>query len=282
MSKNRLIGTLILAALATKPQAAFATPLSYTGGTVSQDFNGLPTNVTNPVQTITGRGPHEFSAVTGASGLDGWQFANPSGTSSSTEFRSHDGSQAGNTGRGSISFGTNGSTDRALGALATSNQIPVFGLVLVNNSLVTYDSVSLAYTGEQWRRGNVASPNKLFFAYAVGGASISSGTFTGVAALDVTAPNAQAAPTEVALNGNLATNQVSLSATLTNLNWAPGQQLVLRWTAQDQSGQDDGIGIDNLSFAAHPVPEPASMALAMSGAVALVGLALRRRLRVQA
>jgi hypothetical protein len=41
----------------------------------------------------------------------------------------------------------------ALGALSTSNQIGKFGLVLVNNSTDTYDSFSLSYTGEQWRRG---------------------------------------------------------------------------------------------------------------------------------
>lgn len=264
----------VAAFLAVGALSAQAAPLPYIGGTITQNFDGLPTNVTNPTQTIAGRGPHEFSLVNAATGMDGWQLANPSGSSTSTEFKSHNGSLAGSSGRGVISYGSNGSTERALGALATSNQINTFGLVLVNNSNTTYSGFDLSYTGEQWRRGDVTTPNTLAFAY--GEAASIGGTLTSFPALGFSSP-VTGGPTEVALDGNLPANQVAVAGTVTGLDWAPGETLVLRWSINDLSGQDDGLGIDNLSFVAHPVPEPSTIAL---GAAALVGLALAARRRV--
>ena len=84
-------------------------------------------------------------------------------------------------------------------------------------------------------------------------------------------------PTEVALDGNLPANQVAVAGTVSGLDWAPGETLVLRWSITEQDGQDDGLGIDNLSFIAHPVPEPSTLALA---AAALLGLAVAARRRV--
>lgn len=256
--------------------AAQGAPLSYTGGNYTQDFDGLPQsgNV-----SLTGRGPHELQGVLSSIGVEGWQIANPDGSSATTEFRAQNGSQSGSAGRGVVSFGTTGSSDRALGALATSNQISTFGLVLVNNTDAVLDSFTLEYTGEQWRRGNVASPgNSLSFAYAVGPAvTIGSGTFVDVAELSFNSPNNQVAPTEVALDGNLAANQVAILGTVSGLNWLPGERLVLRWAAEDIGGQDDGLAIDNLTFSAKPVPEPASACMAAVGAVALAVVARRVR-----
>jgi hypothetical protein len=261
---------LCLAATST-PAAAF----SYTGGAYTQNFDGLPTNITNASQVITGKGPHEFSVVSKAAGLDGWQLANPGGSSSDTEFRSQDGSLSGSTGRGVLSLGTNGSAERSLGTLATSNQISTFGLVLKNDSSQTFTEFTLSYTGEQWRRGDVTSPNKLAFSFGEGagiGASL-----TNFAALNFTAPNTQATPTNVALDGNINANRTAITSTVTGLNWAPGETLVLRWAGQDQSGQDDGLAIDDLTFAAHVVPEPSTAALALLGAVGVLCGAWRRR-----
>jgi hypothetical protein len=207
-------------------------------------------------------------AVNAVTGLTGWQ-ANNLGTSATSEFRSQDGSLAGSSGRGIMSFGTNGSTDRSLGALPTSNQINNFGLVLVNNSSDTYDSFDLSYVGEQWRRGEPGVINTMTFAYGVGATDIGS-SLTSVAGLSFSNPNNQASPTEVALNGNLAINQVAVSGSITGLNWAPGQTLVLRWALGEATGQDNGLGIDDVEFIAHAVPEPSTFVL---GALALAGLA---------
>jgi hypothetical protein len=262
-------------AMAVLSAVAHAAPLSYSGGTYTQNFDGLPTNATNASQTVTGRGPHEFSVVTNltAGSMDGWQFANPTGSGANTEFKSHDGSLSGSAGRGVISFGTNGAADRALGTLATSNQISTIGLVLQNNSANTFTQFTLSYIGEQWRRGTVPAPNTLAFAYGL--ASGIDGSLTNASSLDFIAPNTQVT-TDVALDGNLTGNQTAKSDTITGLNWGPGQTLVLRWSGQDQTGNDDGIGIDTLSFTA-AVPEPTSFSLF---AIAMtLGAFARRRSR---
>lgn len=251
---------------------AAAAPLSYTGGTYVQNFDTLPSTGSG---NASGRGPHELVPVwSGATGLVGWQFANPSGNSSSTEYRAQNGSQSGSSGRGVVSFGSTGSSDRAIGALATSNQISTFGLVLINNTPNDLTSITLSFVGEQWRRGDVSSPNTLAFSYGLG-SSIGAGGLTAYAPLNFVSPNTQASPNEVALDGNLAGNQTALSATITGINWGVGESLVLKWTGQDLSGQDDGLAIDNLTFTA--VPEPSSLALSVLGLAGIVGMVIRRR-----
>lgn len=246
--------------------------ISYSGGIYAQDFDTLPitTGAGSDTVTVTGRGPHALNAAFGVTGLDGWYGANPGGSSENTEFRAQAGNIGGGGGRGVLSLGAAGSSDRALGALSTSNQINSFGAVFINDTADTLTEFTLLYTGEQWRRGSVPAPNGLFFFFGLG-ASIDDAT-TAFNALDFIAPNTQGAPTEVALDGNDPLNSALISGTITGLNWLPGTSLAIRWNAQDQTGQDDGVAIDSLRFSA-AVPTP--------GALALLGLggamALRRR-----
>jgi hypothetical protein len=256
----------LVAALAT---AARAAPLGYTGGTLTEDFDTLPTNVTNPSQTGLPKTAFDINpAITNLTGLTGWQANNKLGSSSSSEFRAHDGSLSGSGGRGILSYGTNGSTERALGALPTSNQINHFGLVLVNNSTDTYGSFDLSYVGEQWRRGEPGVTNTMTFAYGY-----ASDMLVDVPALSFSNPNNQAAPTEVALDGNDPLNQVAVTGTISGFAWVPGATLTVRWAMSEGSGQDNGMGIDDFEFTAHVIPEPSTLAL---GALALVGLCAYR------
>jgi hypothetical protein len=231
--------------------------LSYTGGTYTNHFDGLPSatsSATAPSQTVTGRGPFAFTVLTGtmeATGMTGWQFANPTGTSTDTEFRAQDGSQTGSAGRGVISFGTDLSTERALGTLATGNQIPVFGLVLHNDTSAALSQLTLAYVGEQWRRGTVTTADSLAFEYGVATALDATG-LTADPELDFASPNTQASPTDVAVDGTLPANRHALGKTISGLSWPAGGTLVLRWTASQGSGHDDGLAIDDFSFSAAP------------------------------
>lgn len=259
-------------AVLTVTASAVAGPLSYTGGTYTQNFDTLPST---GASSVANRGPNyinpSWSGVTG-SNLEGWQFAQPLGTATTTEYRAQNGSLSGSGGRGVVSFGTTGSSDRALGSLTTSNQIPTFGLVLTNNTAQVLTSFTLSFTGEQWRRGDRVDPqNTLFFSYGL--ASDIGASLTDYSALDFTSPTA--APLNSALDGNLPANQTAKSATITGLNWGVGQTLVLKWTSDEASGQDDGLAIDNLSFSA--VPEPSSFALAAVGLVGAAGIVWRRR-----
>jgi hypothetical protein len=269
-----LIAGLWLAIEGATAEAAYL----YGGGAYAQDFDTLPT--TNPATTsLSGKGPHALNTAFGVSGLDGWYGANPGGSSTSTEFRAHDGSLSGSSGRGVLSLGTTGSTERALGVLSTSNQINSFGLVLQNNTGATIDSVDISFVGEQWRRGDITTGtyDSLTFAYLVSSdanANILDSGFTDVAGLSFTSPNTQTSPTNVALDGNAAGNKLSLSGTLGGLNWTAGNYLVLRWSGVDLSGQDDGLAIDTFRLTGNPVPEPSTLALLL--ALATAGLLVRR------
>jgi hypothetical protein len=215
--------------------------------------------------------------------MEGWYFANSdAGSSTDTEFRAQDGSLAGSGGRGAISFGTTGSTERALGALPTSNNVNSFGLHLINNTSDTFASIDISFVGEQWRFGDRTVPNTLAFSYGVNQLvdTIQSGTgLTSVSQLDFSSPIFNDPTTDTALDGNLPANQTAKSHTIGGLNWQPGQSLILRWVIDQESGQDAGLAIDNLSLTANaaPIPEPSGLVIAGLGLMGLLGFRRRRR-----
>ncbi len=214
--------------------------ISYTGGAYSQNFNTLPATGTF---TIVGPGPHAFSAAPiNASGLTGWSFALvPGSTADDARFTIG----SGTTSSGSVfSYGSSGQPERALGTLASASVISRFGAVFVNDTPNVITRVSLFYTGEQWRFGGSSTVNRLRFSYALGATGIGAGAFTDFNALTLTSPVAAGATG--ALNGNAAENRVLVSGTLTGLSWAPGQTFVVRWTDENDSGNDNGLAIDDL------------------------------------
>jgi len=257
---SKLLTGAFLCALPFAAQAQ----ISYQSGIYEQDFDDL---ISSGSGTVTGRGPHEMTGDN-LGALDGWYFANPGGSSGNTEYRAQDGSQSGNAGRGVVSFGTTDSSDRALGTLATGNQISSFGVLFTNDSLETFTSITITYVGEQWRRGDVSSPNTLSFLYGISGTASINQAVTAVSQLNFVAPNTETevGSTNIALDGNDAANQTNVEYTITGLTWAPGQILALRWNGEDQSGQDDGLAIDNFTFTAlAPPPDAANVVWNQAG-----------------
>lgn len=67
-----------------------------------------------------------------------------------------------------------------------------------------------------------------------------------------------------------------VSATITGVNWAPGETLFIRWNDFDDVGTDAGIAIDNLTMIA-TVPEPSCGLLLGLGVAALALLHRKSR-----
>ena len=206
-------------------------PASYNGN-YSQTFdNLLPTPV-----------PSNNSSLPTAMVLpQGWLTAE-NGTNASNSLRIDNGNQS--TGD-SYLYGATDSNERALGTQSSGSNAPVrIGVALTNNSGETITSLNVGYIGEQWRRGGGAT-NKLTFDYSTDATSLTSGAYTAVTALNFTAPEVGATGT---LDGNLSTNQQSVSGTITGLSWAPGATIFLRWTDIDDTGNDDGLAVDSVSI----------------------------------
>jgi hypothetical protein len=238
-------------------------------GNYFQDFNGLAAaSLGGGSETLSGTGPHAIEGVLGSTGMAGWFGGNYAGSSSNTEFKAQNGSLSGSAGRGVVFFGTTGSTERALGALSTSNQVNWFGVVLMNDTTTTFTALEVSYIGEQWRAGGADILNTLNFSYGFGG-SLDDAT-TAFDALTFTTPFLGGG--EIALDGNDPQYQTAIAATIEGLAWAPGQMMVLRWAGVDLPGQDNGLAIDNLTLVGIPAPGAVTL-LAVAG---LLGARRRR------
>lgn len=236
--------------------------ISYSGGTVAQNFDALPTAsaftvLDNWVDDATLPGWYRKGTSDGT----------PEGDAAAQRFRIDDGGAAG----GSLySFGTFGQTDRALGFVCSSNVVGMsIGTAFVNTSGTTLSSFTLSYFGEQWRVGE-AGPSGALFSFGIGNAGLIAGNWTSVASLDFAALHHSAPFPGSALDGNAAENRVLLSATVSGLTWQPGETLWLRWSGANQPGRDHGFAVDDLSFSAVPAPGAAAL-------LALAALRSRRR-----
>ncbi|MGB3215914.1 MAG: hypothetical protein WBD79_00795, partial [Anaerolineae bacterium] len=149
-----------------------------------------------------------------------------------------------------FSFGSTGSTERALGSVAsgTTNAI-YYGVRLVNDTGSTVSAIAIDYTGEQWRNSADASQHSLAFAYQVGATNLTDGSWTAASSLDFAGPISGG--TAGALDGNLAANRTTLFAVV-NVTVTNGQEIWLRWQDDNSSGDDHGLSIDDFSVSAQP------------------------------
>lgn len=235
----------------------------------TQDFDSLPdpgattVNADNPI-TINGvtyspANPLNFaqSIANGGLGL----ATTMAGWHSSAAVAMKLGASAGDQSTGGIiSFGSaNGATNnRALGLLATSSTgATAFGLALLNASSNVLNEISLNFTGELWRQQPAAK--FLSFSYYIdptGTNGFSTNNTQPLHALDVNFPTGSFSP----VDGTQSQNQTFRGVTNQLIaDWPPAATLWLVWQMTNNSGNAQGLAIDNLSFAADTTYVPPSI-----------------------
>ncbi|OSZ80023.1 hypothetical protein CAP36_01800 [Chitinophagaceae bacterium IBVUCB2] len=204
--------------------------------TYTQDFSSLGTSDI----TLAGGDLNNHSPF-----LNGWFFSE-SGTIQNNIITANDGSA---TTGDTYNFGTIAAADRTLGGLQSGALVPSYGFYFTNNNGNTITSLTINYTGEQWRLGTAGRLDKLDFQYSLNATSMTTGLWVNVDALDFTAP-VITSPTG-ALNGNLASNKTAISSTIIGLIIPNGATCFIRWLDFNATGAEDGTGIDDFSLTAN-------------------------------
>jgi hypothetical protein len=240
-----LINDLATPAIIVNPGAVSYSTLA---STYSQNFNTLAS-----------------SGSTSSSLPTGWSFAETGSSGNTTYGIDNGGSSSGNT----YSYGTTASTDRALGGLQTSSVVTTFGVAFQNLTGAPLNSVSLAYTGEQWRLGATGRTDRLDFQYSLDATTVDSGTWTDFNSLDFTAPVTSGSLG--AKDGNAAADRTAKSATISALNIPNGNSIWFRWVDFNATGSDDGLAVDDLTFVANTAGNVAPTTTGQSSASVVTG-----------
>jgi DNA/RNA endonuclease G (NUC1)/fibronectin type 3 domain-containing protein len=236
---------LSLLLVAAAPVATAQVSLTTLGSPYSQSFDTLAqSGTTNPWSdntTIAGWYA-QFSAVP----------ANPTVYTGAT----------GSSATGALySFGiagVNPVSDRALGSVGSGTPGDIFWAVrFTNNTGSTVTSLTVSYTGEEWRQGGCTptpctpAAQLVDFQYQVANAGVitdantPTGSWLDHDALDFNTPQ-PGTSTAAAIDGNAAANRTALSSTIT-VSVAPGQEIWLRWKDINHANNDHGLAIDDLS-----------------------------------
>lgn len=204
----------------------------------SQNFDGLPSS---------GTGTWEH----GTQFFPGWHLFRtaPSTTTITAGTGSH------NAG-GLYSFGLAGSSDRALGSIASATAGVgefAWGLLIQNNTGHTITNLHISYTGEQWRSSRLATPQHMlsfWYATSIDPAAFnlspkSDAGWTNVPDLNFMGPVFYAAAG--ALDGNAPANKRYLTASIPVTVPDKGY-VMLRWKDLDEFENDHGLAIDDFSM----------------------------------
>jgi uncharacterized repeat protein (TIGR01451 family) len=194
------------------------------------------------------------------------------------------GTGSSNTG-GVYSFGPNSSTNRTLGFLGSGTTFRmVGGLVLQNNTGNPINTISVQYTGRQWRQ-TTGPQNVMRFSYQIAPSVLTNfldwkrpddatpGTnWIDSALLNFAAPKfGTAVTTDGAIDGLAAGNFETIGpVNIGSLNWQPGEYLHLRFTGRDNPGNDQGYGLDDLIVSFGSASSPPLMASSVTNVPTLL------------
>ncbi len=202
--------------------------ISLTGSTYTQDFNTLSNTAGSTTNNLTI--PGWFMTENGGGARDNEQYAVDAGASTTGD---------------TYSYGSVASTERALGNLRTGTLFAIMGAAFTNNTGSTIQSISIGYTGEEWRFGTLGRTDQLTFQYSTNATDLATGTWTTVTALNFVTPNTTAVGAQ---DGNAAANRTVLLNTINSLSIPNGATFWIRWTDTDVTGADDGLAVDDFTL----------------------------------
>lgn len=234
-----LTSLALIAVVVASTNLVHAQPVSYTGGTLTQNFDGMGTiGITTP--------PGWFV---------GWHNGYPPGTAGAVVRDNSVAINAGTVGpAGSIAgfnCGVSGGLDRSLGTGPTATSSPngtnrFIEVQIQNNSGETLRAINVTYTGKQWRTSS-SSTGQAFTNYLQYGSDGVNFVFMGLA---FNFPAPVTGPANTPLNGDLFANSIAglggnfvLPAPL-----PPGGTVHLRWLDVNDPSTDPVLAIDNFSF----------------------------------
>jgi Ca2+-binding RTX toxin-like protein len=187
----------------------------------------------------------------------GWFISESGGSALVNQFYSVDN---GNSNAGDVySYGSTGSSDRALGTLRSGTLIPIIGVSYTNATGGTINQLDISYWGELWRLGTTGRTDQLDFQISFNAAGVADegATWLDVDGLDFVTPNTSGAAGS--RDGNAGPNRTFIGGALdlTGFEIANGATFWMRWKDFDASGADDGLAIDDFTIAVHGVgPSP--------------------------
>jgi uncharacterized protein len=209
-------------------KAAGTISLTAPGTPYTQNFDTLATTGTRNTTLPTGWDLSESGTSTRNNGA----YAADNGSSNTSD---------------TYSYGATGNGERAFGTLRSGTLVPIVGAQFMNNTGATITSLSIAYTGEQWRLGAAArGSDRLDFQLSANATSLTTGTWTDYDSLDFSSPVTTG--TVGARDGNAAANRTAMSFTITGLSIANGSTFWIRWLDFDATSADDGLAVDDFSL----------------------------------
>lgn len=277
---NRII--LFASAIACSHQC-LAVSINVTGlGSYSQSFDTLASSGSSAVWLND-------------SSIEGWYlYRQPSPGSGITTYNAGTGSSSAGS---YYSFGSSGSTDRALGGVGAGTAYfgsPSSGAVagwiaasFLNGSGGMLDNFTAKWNGEQWRSGGTSSgAQTMVFEYGFGDTfetvatwNTPGGTFNWASPIFSSAA--------AAVDGNGAGRLNDVGGTINSISWASGQTLWLRWNERNDLSDDHGLAIDNFNFSARkpvvvssPVPDRLPVFVVSAFFAFLLSLSQRLNCRV--
>ena len=129
------------------------------------------------ISSLTTSYTQNFNTLKSSSGSSnslptGWRLAE-SGSSANSSYYVDAGS---NTTGDTYSYGSSNNSERALGTLQTANLISTIGAQFKNTTGQNITSITISYTGEQWRCGTTGrGSDRLDFQYSLNATSLKIG-----------------------------------------------------------------------------------------------------------